>query len=117
MTLLLFIESFREGVISLCHFECTVTGCNERLNGHSIMTMSASYIIERICLPHASLFQMASGIGLMKKYPFLIGEVTGVTGVPECMFVHKCVDVSVQKSLQGAAEDPLVLSGNSKAPL
>lgn len=29
----------------------------------------------------------------MKKYPFLIGAVTGVTCVPECMFMQPCVDV------------------------
>lgn len=41
-----------------------------------------------------SLFERARGICLM--IPFLNGEVTGVTCVPECMFMKLCVDVFVR---------------------
>lgn len=44
-------------------------------------------------IQYSSLFQRASGICLMKKYPFLIGAVTGVMCEPECMFMWWCMYV------------------------
>lgn len=42
----------------------------------------------RVWIPYSSLFQRARAICLMKKYPFLIGAVTGVMCEPECMLCN-----------------------------
>lgn len=67
------------------------------------MTIFVFYLFWEL-VPDYFLFQRAIGICLEKKYPFLIGAVTGVSCVPEWMLMQQCVDVfqcvSVRKEWQ-----------------
>lgn len=58
----------------------------------SVITISAFYLLWEFV--YSSLLRRQGGICLMKKYPFLIGAVTGVTCVPGCVLnVRMCVCV------------------------
>lgn len=58
---------------------------SEALIGHSVLWQFLLFTFLRVCIPYSSLFQRARGLYLKKKYPFLIGAVTGVMCVCVCL--------------------------------